>query len=156
MRPSRICASRDATTSYRSPVRIIIVEHCATRTAETALPVNRPYIPRLNREKVERERREERMKQVPVEYLAELEDHGATVAMDVDDVDPLEVFGEGLVVIRNAGTENELNRMTIFVSGKISNLMATAMMLRNETNALSNGSSGTRNTQGLNFKEIIK
>jgi len=37
------------------------------------------------------------MKQVPVEYLAELEDHGATVAMDVDDVDPLEVFGEGLM-----------------------------------------------------------
>ena len=37
------------------------------------------------------------MKQVPAEYLADLEDHGSTMAMDVDDVDPMDVFGENLL-----------------------------------------------------------
>ncbi|KMS98724.1 hypothetical protein BVRB_3g069720 [Beta vulgaris subsp. vulgaris] len=41
------------------------------------------------------------MKQVPAEYLAEMEEHGSTMAMDVDDVDPLEVFGEGLMTPDN-------------------------------------------------------
>ncbi|KNA24356.1 hypothetical protein SOVF_016550 [Spinacia oleracea] len=37
------------------------------------------------------------MKTIPGDYLAELEEQGAAMAMDVDDIDPLEVFGEGLM-----------------------------------------------------------
>lgn len=47
----------------------------------------------------EREKRE--MRPTPMEYYAELDDQGATVAMDVDDVDPLEIFGEGVISVDN-------------------------------------------------------
>ncbi|XP_021762550.1 small acidic protein 1 [Chenopodium quinoa] len=41
------------------------------------------------------------MKQIPGDYLAELEEQSAAMAMDVDDVDPLEVFGENLMAPDN-------------------------------------------------------
>ncbi|GAB4851395.1 hypothetical protein Ancab_030798 [Ancistrocladus abbreviatus] len=44
---------------------------------------------------------ESEMKQVPGDYLSELEEHGSTMAMEVDDVDPLEIFGEGLMTQDN-------------------------------------------------------
>lgn len=36
-----------------------------------------------------------------MEFFGEMEEQGATVAMDVDDVDPLEIFGEGVISIDN-------------------------------------------------------
>lgn len=36
-----------------------------------------------------------------MDYFAELEGQEATVAMDVDDVDPLEIFGEGVLAVDN-------------------------------------------------------
>ncbi|PKI37366.1 hypothetical protein CRG98_042243 [Punica granatum] len=36
-----------------------------------------------------------------MDYFAELEVQEATVAMDVDDVDPLEIFGEGVLPVDN-------------------------------------------------------
>ncbi|KAL2923085.1 Small acidic protein 1 [Bienertia sinuspersici] len=41
------------------------------------------------------------MKQIPADYLADMDDHGTTIAMDVDDVDALDVFGEGLMTPDN-------------------------------------------------------
>lgn len=41
------------------------------------------------------------MRPTPMEYYSELDDQGATVAMDVDDVDPLEIFGEGVISVDN-------------------------------------------------------
>ncbi|XP_052188754.1 small acidic protein 1 [Diospyros lotus] len=35
------------------------------------------------------------MKAVPVDYLAELTEQESVMAMDVDDVEALEIFGEG-------------------------------------------------------------
>lgn len=35
------------------------------------------------------------MKPMTVDYLADLEDQGSTMAMDIDDVEALEIFGEG-------------------------------------------------------------
>ncbi|XP_010023791.2 small acidic protein 1 [Eucalyptus grandis] len=50
----------------------------------------------------ERERAREKMRPTPMDYFAELEDQGTTVAMDVDDVDPLEIFGgEGVLSVDN-------------------------------------------------------
>ncbi|KAK9664742.1 hypothetical protein RND81_14G064600 [Saponaria officinalis] len=34
------------------------------------------------------------MKEVPADYMAVMQEHGASMAMDVDD-DPLDIFGEG-------------------------------------------------------------
>ncbi|OWM74733.1 hypothetical protein CDL15_Pgr009280 [Punica granatum] len=42
-----------------------------------------------------------RMRPTPMDYFAELEVQEATVAMDVDDVDPLEIFGEGVLPVDN-------------------------------------------------------
>lgn len=36
-----------------------------------------------------------------MEFFAELEEQGSTVAMDVDDVDPLEILGEGVISAEN-------------------------------------------------------
>lgn len=36
-----------------------------------------------------------------MEYYAEIDDQGSTVAMDVDDVDPLEILGEGVISVDN-------------------------------------------------------
>lgn len=36
-----------------------------------------------------------------MEFFGDMEDQGATEAMDVDDVDPLEIFGEGIISIDN-------------------------------------------------------
>ncbi|XP_031395352.1 small acidic protein 1 [Punica granatum] len=41
------------------------------------------------------------MRPTPMDYFAELEVQEATVAMDVDDVDPLEIFGEGVLPVDN-------------------------------------------------------
>ncbi|GMP55811.1 hypothetical protein ACSBR2_012957 [Camellia fascicularis] len=41
------------------------------------------------------------MKPSPVDYLADLDDHGSTMAMDVDDVEALEIFGEGQISVDN-------------------------------------------------------
>lgn len=35
------------------------------------------------------------MKAMPVDFFAEMEEQGSTMAMDVDDVEALEIFGEG-------------------------------------------------------------
>lgn len=35
------------------------------------------------------------MKPMPIDFFAELEDHGTTVAMDVDDAEALEIFSGG-------------------------------------------------------------
>lgn len=32
-----------------------------------------------------------------MEYFGDMDDQGSTVAMDVDDVDPLDIFGEGVI-----------------------------------------------------------
>lgn len=39
------------------------------------------------------------MKPMPVDYFAELEEQGSTMAMDVDDVEALEIFGEGPLAV---------------------------------------------------------
>ncbi|KAK2643809.1 hypothetical protein Ddye_019004 [Dipteronia dyeriana] len=42
-----------------------------------------------------------RMRPMQMEFFGEMEEQGSTVAMDVDDVDPLEIFGEGVISIDN-------------------------------------------------------
>ncbi|KAJ8768439.1 hypothetical protein K2173_021592 [Erythroxylum novogranatense] len=37
------------------------------------------------------------MKSLQAGFLADMEEHVSTVAMDVDDIDSLEIFGEGVV-----------------------------------------------------------
>nr|GLL41228.1 small acidic protein 1 [Ipomoea trifida] len=41
------------------------------------------------------EKRIEKMKPMAVDYFADLDEQGSTMAMDVDDVEALEIFGEG-------------------------------------------------------------
>ncbi|GFS28379.1 Small acidic protein [Actinidia chinensis var. chinensis] len=43
------------------------------------------------------------MKPSPVDFFADMDDHGSTVAMDVDvdDVEALELLGEGPIIIDN-------------------------------------------------------
>ncbi|XP_050216330.1 small acidic protein 1 [Mercurialis annua] len=41
------------------------------------------------------------MRPMQMEYFADMDEQGSSVAMDVDDVDPLEIFGEGVVNIDN-------------------------------------------------------
>lgn len=41
------------------------------------------------------------MRPMQMDFFGETEEQGATVAMDVDDVDPLEIFGEGVISIDN-------------------------------------------------------
>ena len=50
-----------------------------------------------------RERREREMKPSPLDFFADMDDHGSTVAMDVDvdDVEALELLGEGPIIIDN-------------------------------------------------------
>ncbi|KAI3430106.1 uncharacterized protein J3R85_008249, partial [Psidium guajava] len=48
-----------------------------------------------------RARARETMRPTPMDYFSELEDQGTTVAMDVDDVDQLEIFGEGVLSVDN-------------------------------------------------------
>lgn len=36
-----------------------------------------------------------------MDFFADMEEQGSTVAMDVDDVDPLEIFGEGVINVDN-------------------------------------------------------
>lgn len=36
-----------------------------------------------------------------MDYFAELDGQETTVAMDVDDVDPLEIFGEGVLAVES-------------------------------------------------------
>lgn len=64
---------------------------------------------------------------MPVEFLADLEDHGTTVAMDVDDAEALEIFGgtEGPI----AALDHRLisliaSRMTLMTLILIRNLLA--------------------------------
>ncbi|KAG5560493.1 hypothetical protein RHGRI_003719 [Rhododendron griersonianum] len=45
--------------------------------------------------------REKEMKPSPVDYFAEMEDHGSSMAMDVDDNEALEMFGEGPISFDN-------------------------------------------------------
>ncbi|CAN1759986.1 Carboxyl-terminal-processing peptidase 2, chloroplastic [Linum perenne] len=39
----------------------------------------------------------EKMRPMQMDFFADMEEQGSTVAMDVDDVDPLEIFGEGMM-----------------------------------------------------------
>ncbi|WMV56767.1 hypothetical protein MTR67_050152 [Solanum verrucosum] len=43
----------------------------------------------------EEEEEESTMKPMVVDYLADMEEQGSTMAMDVDDVDAIDMFGEG-------------------------------------------------------------
>ncbi|KAF2314079.1 hypothetical protein GH714_022016 [Hevea brasiliensis] len=45
--------------------------------------------------------RERNMKPMQMDFFADMEEQGSTVAMDVDDVDPLEIFGEGVINVDN-------------------------------------------------------
>lgn len=45
------------------------------------------------------------MRPMPMDFFAEMDDQPSTVAMDVDDVDPLEIFGEGVISIDNKLTD---------------------------------------------------
>lgn len=36
-----------------------------------------------------------------MDFFADMDDQPSTMAMDVDDVDPLEIFGEGVISIDN-------------------------------------------------------
>ena len=36
-----------------------------------------------------------------MDFFAEMDEQASTVAMDVDDVDPLEIFGEGVINVDN-------------------------------------------------------
>lgn len=45
--------------------------------------------------------REREMRPMQVDFFADMEDQGSTVAMDVDDVDALEMFGEGVINMEN-------------------------------------------------------
>ncbi|KAK6924666.1 hypothetical protein RJ641_008992 [Dillenia turbinata] len=56
------------------------------------------------------------MKSVVTDYFADMDDQGSTVAMDVDDVDPLEIFGEGFVNV-----ENKLADSDFFNKGRFDN-----------------------------------
>ncbi|TXG72461.1 hypothetical protein EZV62_001040 [Acer yangbiense] len=42
-----------------------------------------------------------RMRPMQMEFFGEMEEQASTVAMDVDDVDPLEIFGEGVISMDN-------------------------------------------------------
>ncbi|XP_019181340.1 PREDICTED: small acidic protein 1 [Ipomoea nil] len=48
-----------------------------------------------NKRLLRRELRTEKMKPMAVDYFADLDEQGSTMAMDVDDVEALEIFGEG-------------------------------------------------------------
>ncbi|KAK7859478.1 small acidic protein 1 [Quercus suber] len=37
------------------------------------------------------------MRAMPMDFFADMDDQPSTMAMDVDDVDPLEIFGEGII-----------------------------------------------------------
>ncbi|KAL4643712.1 hypothetical protein ACB098_02G096200 [Castanea mollissima] len=37
------------------------------------------------------------MRAMPMDFFADMDDQPSTMAMDVDDVDPLEIFGEGVI-----------------------------------------------------------
>ncbi|CAN0904987.1 hypothetical protein LINGRAHAP2_LOCUS23408 [Linum grandiflorum] len=39
----------------------------------------------------------EKMRTMQMDFFADMEEQGSSVAMDVDDVDPLEIFGEGMM-----------------------------------------------------------
>lgn len=39
------------------------------------------------------------MKPMQMEFFGDMDEQGSTVAMDVDDVDPLEMFGEGVITM---------------------------------------------------------
>ncbi|KAL9390117.1 hypothetical protein Peur_018722 [Populus x canadensis] len=41
------------------------------------------------------------MRPTQVDFFADMEEQGSTVAMDVDDVDTLEMFGEGVINMEN-------------------------------------------------------
>ncbi|XP_010264802.1 PREDICTED: small acidic protein 1 [Nelumbo nucifera] len=41
------------------------------------------------------------MKPSPTYFFTDLDDHGSTVAMDVDDADPLDMLAEGIVNVDN-------------------------------------------------------
>uniref|UniRef100_A0A3Q7JD30 Small acidic protein 1 n=3 Tax=Solanum subgen. Lycopersicon TaxID=49274 RepID=A0A3Q7JD30_SOLLC len=59
------------------------------RLLNIKLPVD--FSQRLTREEEE----ESTMKPMVVDYLADMEEQGSTMAMDVDDVDTIDMFGEG-------------------------------------------------------------
>ena len=62
-----------------------------------------PSIPSVEREggKRKTKKKKKNMRPMQMEFFGDMEDQGATVAMDVDDVDPLEIFGEGIISIDN-------------------------------------------------------
>ncbi|XP_012077649.1 small acidic protein 1 [Jatropha curcas] len=41
------------------------------------------------------------MRPMQMDFFADMEEQGSTMAMEVDDVDPLEIFGEGVINIDN-------------------------------------------------------
>ncbi|XP_065862931.1 small acidic protein 1 [Euphorbia lathyris] len=41
------------------------------------------------------------MRPMQMDFFADMDEQGSTVAMDVDDVDPLEIFGEGVINVDN-------------------------------------------------------
>ncbi|OVA02278.1 hypothetical protein BVC80_9099g74 [Macleaya cordata] len=47
------------------------------------------------------------MKPSPTYFFTDLDDHGSTVAMDVDDADPLELLGEGVGHIESKLTDSD-------------------------------------------------
>ncbi|XP_057958233.1 small acidic protein 1 [Malania oleifera] len=47
------------------------------------------------------------MKGLMADYFADLEEQGSSVAMDVDDVDSLEMFGEGVLPADNKLAESD-------------------------------------------------
>lgn len=47
------------------------------------------------------------MKPVPTDFFLDLDEQGSSVAMDVDEVDPVDVFGEGIVAIDSKITDSD-------------------------------------------------
>ncbi|KAE8076160.1 hypothetical protein FH972_014825 [Carpinus fangiana] len=38
---------------------------------------------------------------MPMDFFGDMDDQPSTMAMDVDDVDPLEIYGEGVISVDN-------------------------------------------------------
>ncbi|XP_068327497.1 small acidic protein 1-like [Pyrus communis] len=52
-----------------------------------------------------RQRQFEVMRPTAMDFFSDMDDQGSTMAMDVDDVDPIEAFGEGISESKLAGAD---------------------------------------------------
>ncbi|EEF44331.1 conserved hypothetical protein [Ricinus communis] len=60
------------------------------------------------------------MRPMQMEFFADMDEQGSSVAMDVDDVDPLEIFGEGKKPAFQLSNELRIHRLRpLFLTIKV-------------------------------------